>query len=94
MDSKEIRIARLQKEIEEIRKEKPLNYALIKVVPDCGAGIRDREDVLVIAIEIDDLIAYAEERFEYEVSFGRKRNDNGQPCETWYYIDHTPIEIM
>lgn len=93
MKTKEQRIAELQKQIEEIKKEKPLKYTLIKVRPDCGGGIRDDEDVLAISEEMQPLIDYCVEKFEYTPNFKRGK-DGKKPCETWYKLGYTDIEIL
>jgi hypothetical protein len=97
MESKALRIAELEKQILEIKKEKDYNYALIKVIPDCGAGIKDDEDILIISTQLIDLITYCEERFDYTPKMGRERDKNDgrkSHCDAWYKIDYTPIEII
>lgn len=97
MESKENRIAELEKKILEIKKEKDYNYALIKVVPDCGGGIRDTETIVIISHLLTNLVTYCEERFNYTPKTSRTRDKNDgrkSHCDAWYKIDFTPIEII
>ena len=95
MDSKEIRIAELEKQILEIENEKDYAFALIKVVPDCGGGIRDDNTTIGVSMEIENLINYSKEEFNYNPHMDeRNPTDSGKPCDTWYMIKHTTIEIL
>ena len=95
MDSKEIRIAELKKQILEIENEKDYACALIKVVPDCGGGIRDSEETIGVSMEIENLTDYSKEEFNYNPHMDKRNPTDGKsPCETWYMIKHTKIEIL
>ena len=95
MDSKEIRIAELEKQILEIKNEKDYAFALIKVIPDCGGGIRDSKETIAVSMEIEIIVHYSKKEFEYDPHMDeRNLNDGKTPCETWYMIKHTKIEIL
>ena len=95
MDSKEIRIANLQKQILEIENERDYAFELVKVVPDCGGGIRDDEKTIVVSMDIEKLAEYSKKEFEYVAKLNQRNPIDGKsPCETWYMIKHTKIEIL
>ena len=95
MDSKEIRIAELEKKILEIKNEKDYAFALIKVIPDCGGGIRDSEETIAVSMEIEIIVHYSKKEFNYNPHMDeRNSTDSGKPCDTWYMIKHTKIEIL
>ena len=95
MDSKEIRIAELKKQILEIENEKDYAFELIKVVPDCGGGIKDDETTIAVSMNIEKLIEYSKKEFQYVAKLDKRNPIDGKsPCETWYMISHTKIEIL
>jgi len=88
------RIAELERQILEIKKDVKVSYQLIKVVPDCGGGIKDSETIIAVCEDLDRLVKFCIEKYKYEPSLGRERNDNLQPCDTWYKIDYSTILIL
>ncbi len=95
MESKEVRIKELEKQILEIQNEAPINYMLVEVIPDCGGGIKDRNTDLVISSDEEFLRDYAITNFKYNPIMD-KRNPNmdiKSHCETWYKIVYTNIQI-
>ena len=96
MESKEIRIAELEKQILEIKNGQSYNYELVEVSPDCGGGIQDSTRTIAISKNIEDLISYCEQTFSYTpmLSDSRPETDINKPCETWFKLSHTRILII
>lgn len=98
MKTKEERIAELQKQIEEIKNEKPMNYKLVEVVPDCGAGISDKRTTIAISPDSTKLIDYCMNEFNYSPPVCHEKysrpNDGLPPCTTWYRIELTKVQIV
>lgn len=94
-NNKESRIAELKKQIKEIESEKTFNYMLLEVIPDCGGGIRDNENQIVISDNFDNLVEYCEKEFEYTPLLeSRKKQDGKKPCDKWYKIAYTSTQIL
>lgn len=94
---KESKIADLKKQIKELESEKLYNYALIKVVPDCASGIKDRETTIAISEDYGLLVGKCIRDYDYipELTENHKRpNDGLAPCDEWYRIELTEIEII
>lgn len=93
MDTKEQKIAELQRQIEEIKEDKPVSFELVKVTPDCGGGIMDRREIIAISTDQQKLIDYCWNNFTYIPNFKRNK-DAKKPCDVWYQLGYTTIEIL
>lgn len=102
METKQQRIAELEKQLFDIQNkinkvngEPQDNFALIKVVPDCGAGIRDDETILAISEDKENLILYCEQEHNYTPDLSdNRRKDGAKPCDTWYKLRLTKIQLI
>lgn len=95
MDSdKQLKILELQRQIEEIKKDKPVSFALVKVTPDCGGGIMDRKETLAISFDQSKLVTYCDQQFNYIPIFEKQNDDNKKPCDVWYQLSFTTIQIL
>ena len=94
MESKEARIADLKKQILEIENEVSMNYELVEVTPDCGAGISDDHKSVALSYDLDQLVDYCEDTYEYTPKFERDRKDGKKPCEKWYFLRYTKTQIV
>ena len=94
IENREQRIAELKKEIKELETSQIYNYALVEVVPDCGAGIRDSETILVVCEERQPLIDYCIDELHEAPSENDRQTLGHKPCDTWYKIELTTIQYI
>ena len=92
-NDKVLKISELQRQIEEIKKEKVVSYSLVMVIPDCGGGVMDRRTCIAISSDQTKLINFCFEQFKYTPSFERN-SDPKKPCDVWYQIEFTTIVIL
>jgi len=86
---------RIEREIQKVNGEPQDNFALIKVVPDCGGGIKDDETILAVSEDQDSLVKYCEENHSYSPALSDERpKDGSKPCDTWYKLEITKIQLI